>query len=210
MSGRSALVQAPGKPPARRRTGVGVGGVLLVLGLLVGATACSSSDPPGPGSVTSSVRGTTPSADTRTGPETTTPPVLPEPEDDASEAAALPEPLVGVWESKPDGGSATIAYRFTADGRYRYTGLLFYPNTDGNDVQITFIAQGTARVDGDILVTTPTEATRSRIDPADPAGNYTDQPSDLTPERHTWEVADDELVLADETGTETVYVRRSS
>ncbi|AZM57290.1 hypothetical protein DMA15_35945 [Streptomyces sp. WAC 01529] len=121
----------------------------------------------------------------------------------------LPATLVGVWESRPDGGSGTIAYRFTADGRYKYVGLLFYPNTDGDDVQITFVAQGTARVEGDRLFLNPTTATKSRQDPGDPAGDYTDQPAERSPERHGWSVSGDVLTLTDVKGAQIAYDRQS-
>lgn len=39
-------------------------------------------------------------------------------------AGAVPAALVGAWESAQPGSNTTLAYRFTADGRYAYAGVL--------------------------------------------------------------------------------------
>ncbi|MFE1802250.1 hypothetical protein ACFW9L_39625 [Streptomyces sp. NPDC059517] len=184
--------------------------LLLLLPFSAALTACSS-DPPEPRPATSSVSGplvTHPPGGDDSDPPAPAPAATNSDSEQVGEAV-LPETLVGAWESDAEGGAGTNAYRFTADGRYKYAGLLFYPNTDGDDVQVTFVAEGTARVEDDELVLTPTTATRSLQDPADPAGSYTDQPSDLTPERQQWEMNGDVLALTDEEGIRIVYQRQS-
>lgn len=180
--------------------------VTAVLLLLVSLTACSSGgDPPEwkPPSVTATPDDPlppSPTADTTTDTDadTTT-------DTDAVEDTALPPELVGAWESNE--GTGTIAYRFMADGRYLYAGILATPTPDGV-VQITLAAEGTAATDGDTLLLEPTRYTISREDPGDPAGDYTDRPGDLTPEQHTWELpAADVLALTSEDGVR-VTLRR--
>ncbi|CAM5366747.1 hypothetical protein SALBM135S_08512 [Streptomyces alboniger] len=200
-------------------------GALVAVLLLGGTAACSSPGPADsrPAASTTSEAPATSKAPATAAPESAAPepesdsaaPPVPEPatttagQQSEARAAVLPDALVGVWESRPDGGTGTIAYRFTADGRYKYVGMLLYPNTDGDDIQITFVAEGTARVEGDQLFLAPTTATKSRQDPGDPAGDYTDQPAERTPERHGWSVSGDVLTLTDGEGTPLVYDRQS-
>ncbi|WLW52246.1 hypothetical protein [Streptomyces sp. YU58] len=175
--------------------------VLLLL-LLVSLTACSSGgDPPEwkPPSATAAPDDPLPP------PPATDKATAPPPATDAVEDTALPPELVGAWESNE--GTGTIAYRFMADGRYLYAGILATPTPDGV-VQITLAAEGTAATDGDTLLLEPTRYTISREDPGDPAGDYTDRPGDLTPEQHTWELpAADVLALTSEDGVR-VTLRR--
>lgn len=202
----------PGKGMAVRRTRSSLVGVLVTALLFGSATACSRPGADDPQSGTPP----TPSASTAPVPGshgTTTPAPAPDTtgagqESEESEGV-LPTSLVGAWESREDGGAATIAYQFTADGRYKYAGLLFYPNTNGDDVEISFVAEGTARVEGEQLVLTPTTATKSRKDPADPSGDYTDQPAELTSERYRWEVGNNVLTLTDKENTQVGYERQS-
>ncbi|KUN26169.1 hypothetical protein AQJ23_13350 [Streptomyces antibioticus] len=120
----------------------------------------------------------------------------------------LPAALVGSWQSLEEtGDAATIAYRFTGDGRYKYAGLISYPVPEGV-VKITFVAEGTARVDGSELRLRPVTATRSMEDPRAPQDNYTDKPSSLDPERYVWQVTAGVLGLTGDDGN-TVRYRRT-
>ncbi|WP_327358689.1 hypothetical protein [Streptomyces sp. NBC_01304] len=196
-----AHTSAPPVRSAARRPGIRAAGALVAALLLGSAAACSSPDPPDPPRAgTSATRPTpSPSAEAPTATDRS----------EAPDEAALPEILVGAWESNPPKGTASITYRFTADGRYMYVGLLFVANGEGDVAQATFVAEGTARVEGDALLLTPVTATRSLHDPTNPAGDYTDRPSDLTPTRHLWEVADDMLALTDAQGAQIVFERQS-
>ncbi|MEV0600360.1 hypothetical protein AB0I82_13830 [Streptomyces sp. NPDC050315] len=199
---------------ASRRTEGGICGTLIGLLLLGTVASCSSSDPPDSEPAREAPTSTAPAPGSGSADE----------EHDGGKGGneggegdggngggelALPEPLVGAWKSNPEDGTANISYRFLEDGRYEYVGLLFYPNAEGDVVEITFVQEGTARVEGNELVLSPTTATRSLKDPSDPAGDYTDQPSDLTPVRHQWEVADDALTLIGEQGEPITFERQS-
>ncbi|MEU7663414.1 hypothetical protein [Streptomyces lincolnensis] len=169
-------------------------------------TACSSEDdsawtPP------SARATTTPPAAPKTSPTVAATDAPEDPVEDPVEDSALPRPLVGAWESNE--GTGTIAYRFTADGRYLYAGILATPTPEGV-AQITLAAEGTATADGDTLLLEPTRYTISREDPGDPAGNYTDRPGELTPERHTWSLpSEDVLALMGEDGVRLTLRRQS-
>ncbi|WP_406482601.1 hypothetical protein [Streptomyces sp. NBC_01615] len=102
-----------------------------------------------------------------------------------------------------------MAYRFLPDGRYRFIGLLSYPGPSGT-VQFSNLADGNASVDGNVLLLQPTSVTRTRQDPGDPAGNYTDQPDELTPETRVWEVQGDTLALTGDDGLRLTFKRQST
>ncbi|MEU6553311.1 hypothetical protein ABZ915_23970 [Streptomyces sp. NPDC046915] len=102
-----------------------------------------------------------------------------------------------------------MAYRFLPDGRYRFMGLLSYSGPSGV-VQFSQLADGTASVDGNVLYLRPTSVTRTRQDPGDPAGDYTDQPGDPTPETRAWEVQGDTLTLTGDDGLSVTYQRQST
>lgn len=174
--------------------------------LLAGLTACSSEDGPGmelPTAVSRPPSSAAPPSDPGLDPDPNPAPVTGTP---AAEQA-LPEPLVGVWESNE--GSGTISYRFDADGRYIYVGILATQVPQGV-TQITFVAEGTATTEGDTLLLRPTRSTISREDPSDPAGDYTDRPADLTPEQHAWEVTPDDLLLLTDAKGIQLTLRRQS
>jgi hypothetical protein len=121
--------------------------------------------------------------------------------------AVLPAQLVGAWASS--GGDATLAYRFVADGRYRFAGLLTQPRAGGT-FEFTRIEAGTARVDGRTLILRPSTATSTRKDPDDPAGDFTDRPAPREIKRYTWSVAGNQLVLIDGTGQRLTLDRQPS
>ncbi|MGI5359089.1 hypothetical protein ACQI4E_27765 [Streptomyces sp. CA-252508] len=122
--------------------------------------------------------------------------------------AVIPEALVGAWESDAEGDDATLAYRFLPDGRYRFIGLMSYPGPSGI-VEFSHLADGTASVDGDVLLLQPSRVLRTRQDPSDPAGNYTDQPGEPTPETRAWTVNGDTLTLTDDTGQQVTFERQA-
>ncbi|AMW10710.1 hypothetical protein A4E84_15060 [Streptomyces qaidamensis] len=166
---------------------------LLLVTLLVGVTACASrGEPPGPGP-------TSRTASPNPAPSTT--------HADPPEQA-LPQALVGTWQSDSKDSDAGLTYRFRADGGYTFTGVLAYDSPDGI-VQVTHASEGTARVRGAQLVLTPRKAETSRRDPGDPEGDYSARPAARTPQRHTWEVTGDALALTDQKGLTVTYERRS-
>ncbi|MFC8361875.1 hypothetical protein ACFUIY_18665 [Streptomyces griseorubiginosus] len=119
----------------------------------------------------------------------------------------LPSALVGSWRSIEEADdTATIAYRFTPDGRYKYVGLITQPIPEGI-FKVTFVARGTARVDGAQLLLRPVTATRSREDPRSPQDDYTDRPSSLDPEQYEWRVSDGVLSLTGDSGNTVTYER---
>jgi hypothetical protein len=194
-------VLVPSVAPARSARSLFTTSLITSL-LLASAVACSHDNP-------TRDQGSTPttSRPVETVSRPHSPPATTAEPDDAAEHV-LPDPLVGTWESAE--GDATIAYQFTPDGLYKYVGILTSPTPDGL-VQITFVAQGTARTDGETLHLQPARATMSREDPGDPAGNYTDRPRELTPEEHIWEVTvDDVLHLTDAQGLRITYQRQTT
>ena len=169
---------------------------LAVLAPVLGATACSSGNAPDVPRVATATTTTPATASART---TETVP-------DGTERV-LPDTLVGSWNSVEEAGeAATIAYRFTGDGRYKYVGLISYPVPEGV-VKVTFVAEGTARVDGSELRLQPVTATRSMEDPRAPQDNYADKPSSLDPERYVWRVTEGVLGLTGEDGNTVPYRR---
>ncbi|MFJ9123473.1 hypothetical protein ACIRJS_05280 [Streptomyces sp. NPDC102340] len=209
------------QPPTDAHSGLGRPAQLLkaraaatlAAAVLLGAVpACSSSDTPAPASTGRQASSEAPD----TPPESRDVPSQ-EPretggtkESEEEATAALPEPLVGDWESNSDTGSATIAYRFITDGRYTYAGVLQTAVRGRPGMQVTFAAEGAARTEDGSLLLTPSKATRSLHDPDDPAADYTDQPSDLTPTRFQWEVEGDTLSLTDENGQRIQYERQTT
>lgn len=179
------------------QTGTGArrcAGVALAL-LIGGSAACSSTDSPlpspapAPTSTTASPTGS---------PEFSTQP-------SGTNEWILPAEIVGAWETAS--GDATLAYRFLADGRYRFAALLTQPVPEGV-FELTRVESGTATVDGDSLILRPTMATTTRRHPEDPDGDYTDRPEPLTPKRHSWRVDGGVLVLVDDTGLELTFDRQ--
>ena len=114
--------------------------------------------------------------------ETTSDPPITEPTEPASPAAEL----LGQWSST-DPGDATFAYRFDSDGTYAWVGVITQPRTRGA-FMFTVQASGRYTVDGGWLYLEPDVASRTREDPDDPQGDYTDQPYELEPSRMRWQV----------------------
>ena len=170
--------------------------VVLLGALFVGGTVgCSSTDGP----VASSEPAPTSATPSPTGsPESST-------ESTGTNEGVLPVGLVGAWESA--GGDATHAYRFLADGRYRFAALLTQPVPEGV-FELTRVESGTAAVDGDVLVLRPTMATATRKHPGYPDENYTDRPEPLTPKRYSWRADRGRLLLVDGTGLQLTFDRQ--
>jgi hypothetical protein len=115
--------------------------------------------------------------------------------------------LVGAWLA--DGGDATLAYRFEADGRYRFAGVLTQPIPEGVREYINS-AEGVAEINGETLVLRPTRVTSSRSDPSVPEEDYTDRPGPLVEQRFSWRVDGTVLTLINEDGDELTFHRQLS
>lgn len=113
--------------------------------------------------------------------------------------------LLGTWESAS--GDATLIYRFTPDGRYAVAGVLTQPRGGGSFFRFTRAESGTATVQGQVLTLQPTNATSTRDDPEDTAGNYTDRPEPLKARQFQWTSTATSLTLVDHVGIE-VRLRR--
>ncbi|MCX4820926.1 hypothetical protein OG883_13605 [Streptomyces sp. NBC_01142] len=203
-------IRRTGGPPStwrgRARTGIRT---TFVSVLLVAAIGACSPGPDTSGGHTADHHSSSDASDSGQGPGpvTTSPDAPPDPPPAVD--TVIPESLAGAWESDSEGDDATLAYRFMPDGRYRFIGLMSYAGPAGT-VEITHLADGTARVDGNVLLLEPTSVTRTRQDPGDPAGNYTDQPGELTPEARVWEVAGDTLALTGDDGLRLTFQRPST
>ncbi|WP_328635967.1 hypothetical protein [Streptomyces canus] len=127
-------------------------------------------------------------------------------------AGAVPAALVGAWESAQPGSNTTLAYRFTADGRYAYAGVLTSPlSAESNEFYLLKRSTaGAVEVDGRTLTLRPSSATTTRKDPAHPGDDYTDRPGSLTPQRFVWSLADDVFTLTNEDGLRFVFRRVDS
>jgi hypothetical protein len=127
-------------------------------------------------------------------------------------ARAVPAALVGAWESAQPGSNTTLAYRFTADGRYAYAGVLTYPLSAASN-EFYLLKRSTAgavEVDGRTLTLRPSSATTTRKDPAHPGDDYTDRPDSLTPQQFAWSLADEVFTLTDENGFRFAFRRVDS
>jgi hypothetical protein len=141
-------------------------------------------------------------------------PQLPDEPTSTSPTTATDEPssesasgLVGSWASSD--GDATLAYRFEADGGYRFAGVLTQPVPEGTR-EYRHFAEGVAEVAGATLVLRPTRATSSRSDPSSPAGDYTDRPEPLVERRFSWRVEGDVLTMVGDDGNELTLDRQPS
>lgn len=125
---------------------------------------------------------------------------------------AVPAALVGAWESARPGSNTTLAYRFTADGRYAYAGVLTYPLSAASTefYLLKRSSAGAVEVDGRTLTLRPSSATTTRKDPAHPGDDHTDRPGSLTPQRFIWSLADEVFTLTDEDGLRFVFRRVDS
>ena len=171
---------------------------LTTLALILGSVACSPADGPDPPDAPRTTKSASPTP-------TPTPTATVTAADEGGQL--LPALLVGSWSSvEEELDTATIGYRFTGDGRYKFVGLISYPGPEGI-TKITFVAEGTARTDGGDLLLRPVTATRSLEDATDPRRNYTDKPSSLDPERYVWQVNAGVLSLTAEDGNTTTYRR---
>ncbi|MEU4513625.1 hypothetical protein AB0G05_29350 [Nonomuraea wenchangensis] len=131
---------------------------------------------------------------------------------DAAEAGTsepettFPSPLVGLWESTGQ-GNALLVYKFDEDGTYRHAGVLNQQRPSGV-FSFEIAVKGQAEADGETLVLRPAEGTKTLRDPDSPSGSYRDRPmDDLSPERYSWRLADDVLVLTSGSGEAVSYKR---
>ncbi|WP_158691121.1 hypothetical protein [Streptomyces sp. 351MFTsu5.1] len=127
-------------------------------------------------------------------------------------AGIVPTEMVGAWESAQPGSNTTLAYRFTADGRYAHAGVLTYPVSPvANEYYLLKrTSTGAVEVDGRTLTLRPSSATTTRKDPAHPGDDYTERPASLAPRRFVWSLADGVFTLTDEDGLRFVFRRVDS
>jgi hypothetical protein len=105
--------------------------------------------------------------------------------------------LVGAWSSSS--GTAEIAYRFLADGRYWSAELVSQPRP-GGVFEFSIVTDGQAAARRDRLVLSPTSATGSRREPESPERDYTNRALPLEERVYTWRVDGTILHLRDATG----------
>lgn len=131
---------------------------------------------------------------------TSTPSAAPDPT-----TAVIPSELVGKWSSS--GPNTEIAFNFVADGRFRSAELVSQPGPRGL-FEFSLIQDGRVEVDGDRLRIRPTTSVKSRTDPMDPAGDYTNQPAQPQERLYRWRVLGSRLALTDPDDLEIVLVRQ--
>lgn len=137
-----------------------------------------------------------------------TPTATPQSGVDVRSAEVKAASLVGSWVSS-DGGDATLAYRFEADGKYRFAGVLTQPVSEGIRKYV-HAAEGVAEVSGAALLLRPTRAIATRTDPSDPAGDFTDRPEPLVERAFSWRIDGAMLTLVGEDGNELRFDRQES
>jgi hypothetical protein len=125
----------------------------------------------------------------------------------AEATSASMSDLVGSWVA--GSGDATLAYRFEANGRYRFAGVLTQPIPEGVREYINS-AEGVAEINGATLVLRPARVTSSRRDPSSPDEDYTDRPEPLVERRFSWRVEANVLTLIDKDGVELIFDRQPS
>jgi hypothetical protein len=142
----------------------------------------------------------------QSGPVTTAPaPALTPSATPDSTTAVVPSELVGKWSSS--GPTTEIAFNFLPDGRFRSAELVSQPGPRGL-FEFSLIQDGRVEVDGDRLRIRPTTSVKSRTDPMDPAGDYTNQPAETQERLYRWRVTGSRLALTDPDELEIVLVRQ--
>lgn len=110
-----------------------------------------------------------------------------------------------MWTSSTP--TTEIAFRFLPDGRFRSVEILSYEMPRGV-FEFRRVQDGTATVDGNRLELRPVRSTRSRTNPEDPAGDYSDRPEPLKVRAYRWQVDGQSLRLASADGIELILVRQ--
>ncbi|WP_128376354.1 hypothetical protein [Streptomyces cavernae] len=123
----------------------------------------------------------------------------------SSTRAATARDLVGAWESAQQGSNTTLAYRFTAEGKYKYVGLISYPMGEKGIYELTHLAEGTFRALGSDLTLRPSSASVTRKNPENPAGDHVNRPVPLETQRYRWKIVDQELSLTADDGPRLVF-----
>ncbi|MFD7698580.1 hypothetical protein [Streptomyces caelestis] len=118
---------------------------------------------------------------------------------------AMPQGLVGAWESALPGSNTTFAYRFTAEGKYKYFGMTSYPTGEQEVYELVHVVEGTYEASTDTLTLRPRSAGVTRKNPDDPEGDYTNSPAPLETQRYRWRVADRTLSLTRADGVRFVF-----
>jgi hypothetical protein len=155
--------------------------------LVAGCTSTTARPQPEVGQDSSSVAASTPAASSRGG------------------STNAGEKILGTWSSST--ATTEIAYRFLPDGTYRSVEILSYDQPAGL-FQFQRVQDGTARIEGEQLHLMPSRSVRSRANPADPGGDYTDQPEQPQLRTLTWHLDGSTLRLRDADGIEIVLSRQ--
>jgi hypothetical protein len=166
--------------------------LLMALLLMTAVTGCGGRDP-------------SPGTTIHTAPTTTQPP---EDASETTEPSAIPSRLVGTWST--NGGDAELVYRFSADGTYRFVGVILQREANGN-FEFTTQEIGTATVDGSTMTLQPERGTITRKNPDSPSENY-ERPVSTKPKRLDWSIDDTSgreiLTTVDESGVRLTFDRQ--
>ncbi|MFI6639037.1 hypothetical protein [Streptomyces sp. NPDC050504] len=101
-------------------------------------------------------------------------------------------------------------YRFTADGRYKYVGLLSYCMGPGRMYELTQTIQGTVQAGGNRITLRPTTDTITRKNPENPQRDYQNRPGPRTVQSFDWQSGERTLTLVDTKGLRFVFRRVSA
>jgi hypothetical protein len=134
-------------------------------------------DSPSPSPTSKAVTSTTAVPPSTSVPPTT---LTPDPPADVADA------LIGTWAST-DPGAAEFVYRFDPDSTYAWVGVIVQQRASGV-FRYTVQAEGQYEVSQHSIRLQPLRASKSREDPDDPAGDYTDIPTHLDPSMLTWSI----------------------
>ncbi|MFE6177087.1 hypothetical protein [Streptomyces sp. NPDC056464] len=118
---------------------------------------------------------------------------------------AAPQDIVGAWESAQPGSNTTLAYRFTAEGKYKYFGMTSYPMGEKGTYELTYVAGGTYKTSAKALTLRPHFASVTRKNPENPEQDHTNRPAPVETQHYRWKVADRKLSLTRSDGTQFVF-----
>jgi hypothetical protein len=114
----------------------------------------------------------------------------------------LPAALVGTWVTADTG---TITYHLTSSA-FESIETISDVRPHGI-VEIRVTQEGSAAVDSDRLILTPTAAATSKHDPEHTADSYTDRPGELVPQIYIWHIIGPVLSLKNDAGLEITLKR---
>jgi hypothetical protein len=112
-----------------------------------------------------------------------------------------------VWDHVDPAGATEFVYRFYADSRYAWVGVIVQPRSSGT-FKLTVEAAGTFEMNGNRLSLHPVQAARTREDPDDPGGDYADRPFTMHASTVGWYVGEDgKLTIDDPSSGPLTYTR---